>query len=455
MQNLKGLTTKDFKTKGVIIFGRLEIDQHGINDWREVKEVVDFNVSSSLVNLLQRTYALSFSARILNTKDKYSLFDPRADKYKHIRQGKRVRLYLGIKKGNRYEWNWFYGIIDKASFSYDANSEICDITGRDYIAYLQENYLKNLFWGKYYSFSIIPFQEKYSMPSNCKGIYQAWHGYYLGEYRNEQLTLNSQYTYDWEYNHFVWLHPSVPAETGSVYLYYLTPQKIKDVVADLLEEAGLLATSFKQEWKSNSKYMNISDKIIDRVYFQKGTNYLDAINLLSEVALARFYINPDGIPCFRQIPVVYVQSALRLNEYMIRNIEERLDELYNHFLIEGEKRVMKRINLGAYTEGCDMEYDQDAKKYKATIYGFISADGLSSAEDVNPYSILTEKGFKWREAEGTENKVFFYSGSMEMFNSTLTLNPDSFYEWKSYAKNQFGHYIESNWNSIKTKGEEQ
>ncbi len=442
MQDLKGLTIKDFKTKANVIVGKLELDRYGIGDWTELKDVVDFSVSSSLVNFLQKTYAFSFSARILNTQDKYSLYDPRADKYKYIRQGKRVRIYLGIRKDRKYEWNWFYGIIDKVTFSYDANSQICDITGRDYIAYLQENYLKNLFWGKYYSFSVIPNKEKYTLPGDCKGIHQAWY--------TDELTLNSQYTYDWEYNQFIWLHPSIPIENGKVYIHYYTPQKIKNVVADLLEEVGLLSTSFKQQWLN--EYANVGDKIIDRVYFKKDTNYLDAINMLAEVALARFYINPEGIPCFRKIPVIYLRSATRLfdNEYNVKNIEERLDELYNHFLIEGERRVMKRINLGVYSAGYDLD------NTTITFYGAVSADGLSSAREGGTW--LTEKGFIWRKVifedgeasgHGTEQTKKFYSKKMGTFSYSTTLDDNSTYEWKVYAKNKLGHYDETLWETVK------
>jgi len=683
MKNLQGLELSDFEKRGHIILGKAEVDRTGLGTFVELEDVKDFDISSSLVNLFQKTYALSFGITCLNTNDRYSFFNQGASKYSYVKQGRKIRLYLGIRKKdveeiitqegslgevqnfdtqekvessytnlffcsgdyyfftgsslwtgrccngndqntsllfqnvnipkgmkiksakiylqasydhcdvgeiaelkiqaeasdnptaptsvedwqaiqkttasivmtfddgrwpdvypkefsytddissiiqeivdregwesgnsinillgptentdngeqlvidgyspygesvpgltleieyqeeipeikeeidveNEYYWNWFYGIIDKASTSFNANNEICSISGRDYIAYLQENFIKNLFWGKSYSTVTIAFKEKYNMPSDCKGIYRAWSNM-EGEYK--EMSLNSEFTYDWEKNQLVFLYPNVPNENGNLRVQYFTNQKVENVVADLLIESGILGYAEKTSWL-NSNYVTATNKTIDRIWFDKGTPYLEAINLLSERAIHRFYVNSEGMPCFRRIPVLLTENAKRMDnsEFETRLVEERVDELYNHFLIEGEKREMKKINLAVNCMAVEAlvtertgEGEEDGES-SCILVGYVSADGESSDRWVNDFggiSILSSKGFIWQKIDdddigiGAEQKATV-SGISRLGLYILPLQYldfDSRYKWKCWAKNKKGHYAETNWNTFVT-----
>ena len=735
MKDLQGLSLSDFETKGNVILGKVEVDRDGSRNFTELEEVTFFDIQSNITNLFLKTCAKTFTIEVLNTDDKYSLYDKGKSKYDHIKQGRRIKLYIGIQKKeteevitqeesygeiqsfdtkeevqdnytnlmlcygdhyfstglglycgrccegndqytsilfqninipkgmkiasakiylqgayshcgegeigrlkiqaeasdnptaptsvenwqaiekttafstmriddgrwlstypevydytddissvveeivnrdgwqsgnsiniifgpaddcdngeqlniqgyytfdpevwggatleieyqeeipeiteelvvtNDYYWSWIYGIIDNVTTSKSADGEICNISGRDYVAYLAENYLKNLWWGKQQKYDIIAEKEKYDMPTACKGIYRAFlYNESTEEY--DELTLNSEFTYDWEDNQFVFLHPRVPFEnkTGGLWIYYFTPQKVENVVADLLIEAGLLTYSEKQSWLTNSdlvtptgiseserKFLqqtkNYIDYLIayiatleegeekdnwesvlteyetyydnhyttfaltggtyiDRVWFDSGTSYIDAIELLTERVMYRFGVTNLGKPFFKVIPVLLSTTAKRLNagEYMVRNIEDRIDELYNHFYLIGEEREMKRINLGVFANGVEnITTDSVTEKSTATLVGTVLADGKSSANQIKLFggsSIITRKGFKWQKEGEAEQVYSSASSTMGLFTKEITdLDPDTRYSWLVWAKNSLGHYAESTWNTFVT-----
>lgn len=351
-----------------------------------------------------------------------------------------------------FYWSWIYGIIDNVTTSKSADGEMCSISGRDYVAYLSENYLKNLWWGKQNKYNIVAEKEKYNMPSDCKGIYRAFlYNESTEEY--DELTLNSEFTYDWEDNQFVFLHPNVPFEnkTGGLWVYYFTPQKVENVVADILIEAGLLTHSEKQSWLTNSDLVTPTGKTIDRVWFNSGTSYIDAIELLTERVIYRFGVTNLGKPFFKTIPVLLSDTAKRLNdgEYIVRNVEDRIDELYNHFYLIGEEREMKRINLGV------MEHDvEDLTSSGVTLIGTVLADGKTSARQKELFggsSIITSKGFKWQKEGEAEQSWSTTNSDMGLFTHAISgLDSGSRYSWLVWAKNSLGHYAESNWNTFVT-----
>jgi len=676
MKDLQGLALSDFETKGNVILGKVEVDRDGSRNFTELEEVTFFDIQSNITNLFLKTCAKTFTIEVLNTDDKYSLYDKGKSKYDHIKQGRRIKLYIGIQKKeteevitqeesygeiqsfdtkeevqdnytnlmlcygdhyfstglglycgrccegndqytsilfqninipkgmkiasakiylqgayshcgegeigrlkiqaeasdnptaptsvenwqaiekttafstmriddgrwlstypevydytddissvveeivnrdgwqsgnsiniifgpaddcdngeqlniqgyytfdpevwggatleieyqeeipeikeevvvtNDYYWSWIYGIIDNVSTSKSADGEICNISGRDYVAYLAENYLKNLWWGKQQKYDIIAEKEKYDMATDCKGIYRAFlYNESTEEY--DELTLNSEFTYDWEYNQLVFLHPSVPFEnkTNGLYVYYFTPQTVENMVADILIEAGLLTHSEKQSWLA-SELVTPTGKTIDRVWFDSGTSYIDAIELLTERVMYRFGVTNLGKPFFKVIPVLLSTTAKRLNagEYMVRNIEDRIDELYNHFYLIGEEREMKRINLGVFANGVEnITTDSVTEKSTATLVGTVLADGKSSANQIKLFggsSIITRKGFKWQKEGEAEQVYSSASSTMGLFTKELTnLDPDSRYSWLVWAKNNLGHYAESNWNTFVT-----
>jgi hypothetical protein len=228
------------------------------------------------------------------------------------------------------------------------------------------------------------------------------------------------------------------------------------MVADILIEAGLLTHSEKQSWLA-SELVTPTGKTIDRVWFDSGTSYIDAIELLTERVMYRFGVTNLGKPFFKVIPVLLSTTAKRLNagEYMVRNIEDRIDELYNHFYLIGEEREMKRINLGVFANGVEnITTDSVTEKSTATLVGTVLADGKSSANQIKLFggsSIITRKGFKWQKEGEAEQVYSSASSTMGLFTKELTnLDPDSRYSWLVWAKNSLGHYAESNWNTFVT-----
>ncbi|MDD4876864.1 MAG: hypothetical protein PHQ86_07045 [Dehalococcoidales bacterium] len=296
------------------------------------------------------------------------------------------------------------------------------------------------------------------MPTACKGIYRAFlYNESTEEY--DELTLNSEFTYDWEDNQFVFLHPRVPFEnkTNGLYIYYFTAQTVENVVADLLIEAGLLTHSEKQSWLANTDLVTPTGKTIDRVWFDSGTSYIDAIELLTERVIYRFGVADLGQPFFKTIPVLLSTTAKRLNdgEYIVRNIEDRIDELYNHFYLIGEKREMKRINLGVFANGVEeVETDSETEKSTATLVGTVLADGKTSARHIELFggnSIITSKGFKWQKEGEAEQSWSETDSDMGLFTHEITnLEPNTRYSWLVWAKNSLGHYAESTWNTFVT-----
>lgn len=460
MRDLQGLALTDFEKKGLTVLGRAEIDIDGSGNFVELEGVTDFTVNSNITNLFLKTCALSFNLTAENTNDKYSLFDKGSSHYNWVREGRKVKLYVGIRdtEEDDYYWSWIYGIIDQPTTTYSEGVEILSLSGRDYIAYLSENYIKNRWWGKQRKYNIIGEKEKYDMPSDCEGIYKVYLKRAVeGETKFIELTLNSEYTYDWEYNELVFLHPSVPqdSETGGIWVYYLTAQTVENVVADLLIEAGLMTHSEKQSWLGNDYLVTPTGRKVNRCYFEEGTTYLRAIEMLAERTIYRFYVNTSGQSCFRRIPVLLSETVKRLDdgEYLVRNIEERLDELYNHFLLEGEKREMKRINLSVTASNVE-----DIETNKATLVGGVWADGLTSVWEWERTgkgaTKITQKGFKWRKSGEAEQSWYTTNSAMGIFTHTITgLDASSVYEWCVFVKNSYGHFEQTTWNRFTTEAE--
>ena len=669
MQDLQGLTISDFENKANIMLGKAEIDKDGLGDFVELEEVTNFNIQANIVNIFQNTCALSFNISLLNTKDRYSLHDRGASHYGYVKEGKRIRLYLGISQGSQkeifhedniinvlgdtkdasiqkqgsdyyavnaavegdsiyhnpnpdysqiiigqskaasavwyinrgylyfdtsiipegatikkailkirtypgnsyeerdvdiviqngqpdypheplilsdydrskysgnggsvntsdmtfpsvgyteielneigkswiktgngltkfvirtsddineykipeeegytyekipildsdntsypdwrpklyieydyyeypegynytdYYWSWIYGIIDKPDMQYDAAGEICNIRGRDYIAYLSEIYLKKLWWGKNKKYDVIADQDKYDMPSACKGIHRVFLDKTGTRTAFKEITLNSEWTYDWETNQLVFLIPSVPdtSGTGCLWIYYFTSQKVENLIADLITEAGILNASDRYLWLANTNLCTPTGKTVERAWFDSGTNYIRAINMLTETSIYRFYINGEGDPCFKRIPLLSTTiKRIDDTEYLIKKTEERLDELYNHFIIIGEKRIMKRINLSviAYT----------------AIYNLAKTSGKlrGAILDEGGYTI-TKKGFKWQTGSEEEQEWHTTNSSTGYYTHIISgLTPDTEYKFCAFGENTSGQKKQSPWVFFKT-----
>ncbi len=614
MQDLQGLIVSDFENKANIILGKAEVDKDGLGSWVELQGVKNFSIQSNITNLFQNTCALSFNINLLNTKDRYSFHDTGASCYGYIKEGRKVRLYLGarlkptvgseptvidvggngddypypgnmgytlisaknpanatgkltsvevnvavgedmtnvviatfyrpdpigypnnftardsqnvgtlVADGKRtvtvdlnitigdfigiysaetnsyisftegeaeegvwtiegdytscsdqeitladeisiglyatgytietaeetefddYYWSWLYGIIDKPTTEYSEAGETCNITGRDYIAYLSETYLKNLWWGKNKKYDVVADQEHYTMEEDCKGIYRAFLDRTGDGTGFEEIWLNSEWTYDWDINEFVFLKPNVPKEsgTGCLWLYYFTPQTVENVVADLLVESGILTLSEKFLWLNNPLLCTPTGKQIERVWFDSGTTYIRATNMLTEVVIYRFYINGNHEPCFKPIPEL-TGTVKRINdhEYIIKKIEERLDELYNQIILEGETREMKRnwLSVMAYS----------------SVSGLDSTSGkLKGATTDDGGNLIIKRGFIWKTGEEAEIVWNETGGDLGIgyYEHEITgLTPGTDYKFQAYAEDNKGNKAYSVWYYFRTEEE--
>ena len=451
MQDLQGLTISDFENKANIVLGKVEVDKDGLGNYVELLDVKNFNIQSNIVNIFQNTCAISFNISLLNTGDRYSLHDTGATYYNYIKEGRKIRLYLGarLKPGEGdiadYHWSWVYGIIDKPDMTYDETKEICNIRGRDYIAYLSETYLKKLWWGKCKKYNIVKDQEKYSMESDCTGIYRVFIDRTGTGTEFKEITLNSEWTYDWGTNELVFLIPSVPDSDGAgcLWVYYFTAQNVENMVANLLTEAGIMNASEKFLWLANTNLCTPTGKTIQRAWFNSGTNYIRAINMLTETSIYRFYINGEGDPCFKRIPLLSTTiKRIDDTEYLIKKTEERLDELYNHFIISGEKRTMKKMNLSviAYTALYDL------KTTSGELRGAILDNGGST---------LTKKGFRWQAGEEEEQEWYTTGSAIGYYTRIITsLTPDTEYKFCAFGENIDGDKKSSPYVYFRTLPEE-
>jgi hypothetical protein len=450
MQSISPLTISDFDKSAIIILGKAEVDKDGLGNFVELQDVNNFNIQSNITNIFQNTCAISFNIKLLNTKDRYSFYDTGASCYDYIKEGRRIRLYLGARlkptvgELDDYYWSWLYGIIDKPAMQYDETGEICNISGRDYIAYLSETYLKKIWWGKNKKYDIVAEQEHYVMEEECKGIYRAFLDETGAGTEFKEIWLNSEWTYDWDINEFVFLKPNVPkvGGVGCLWLYYFTSHIVENVIADLLVEDGILNISGKYLWLNNPLLCTPTGKEVERVWFDSGTAYIRALNMLTEVVLYRFYINGNGEPCFKPIPGLS-DTIKRIDdkEYLIRKTEERLDELYNHFIINGERREMRRNWLSVMAYSSIYNLTETSGKFR----GAVTDDGGN---------LVTKRGFIWQigeEAEQTWNEAGADLGIGYFEHIVIDFTPDTDYKFQAFAEDDKGNKRYSTWYYFKTE----
>ena len=433
MQNLQGLKIDNFTEKANIVCLKAEVDYTGYGTYIELENIKGFSINSNITNLINRTCSINFTLTVLNTNNRYSFLDSSKECYGYVRQGRRIKLYLGIRlNSTNYYWSWFYGIIDKPKLTYGPREDLCTITGRDYIAYLNEVNLKKIWWGKQTAIDIVSEEDTYAMPDDCKGIYRVFQDStspYNGTGFRE-IYLNSNFTYDWDTNDLIFLHPNIPDYNGTncLRIYYFTTQIIENVVADILIETGILHILQRNTWLSNSDLVTPTGQTIDRVRLSYDIFAIKAINLLAEVAIYRFYINGEGNPVFKPIPSYGdVVKRINDNEYLLRHKEERFDELYNHIIIKGEKREMRRkwLSVRAYSSV------KDLTSSSAIIRGAIT--------DTGGYTV-TKRGFEW-QGEGEALQSWEESGTFGLgyFEHGITgLTPDKEHKFLAWALNSKG-----------------
>jgi len=430
MQNLQGLAIDNFTDKANIICLKAEIDYTGYGNYIALEGTKKFTINSNITNLLNRTCSTNFTLTVPNTNNKYSFLDSNKEYYDYVRQGRKIKLYLGIRKNStNYYWSWFYGIIDKPKLTYGPKEHLCIITGRDYIAYLTEAKLKKIWWGKQTAIDIVSGEDTYAMPDDCKGIYRAFQDStspYDGTGFKE-IYLNANFTYDWDTNDLIFLFPNTPDYSGTncLRIYYFTPQTVENVIADILVETKILHASQRNAWLNNSDLVTPTGHMIDRTRFSYDISAIKALSLLSEVVIYRFYIDGEGNPVFKPIPTYGdVIKRINDNEYLLRKKEERFDELYNHIIIEGEKREMKRkwLSVRAYS----------------SVKGLTSTSAIirGAITDIGKYTVAI-RGFEW-QGEGEALQSWYETGSFGVgyFEHEITgLTPNKEHKFKAWAQN--------------------
>jgi len=393
VQDLKGLATTDFDVKSHVAVGKIKVDTTGWNNFQELPDVESCRISSNLIDEVMLFSAASFTITCLNTDDRYSWLDEGATHYNWLRQGRKIKLYIGIRVSDtNYHWKWITGRIDEPKFTQEAGEEICTITGRCLMRMLIENRMKQVYWGAQRFFNTYDSKDEYPMPAGCTGVRcTGVHRAFLdAKYPYDgtnlkEITLNSGWTYDWTTNIFLLLRNIIPYYDGNnnLVVYYFKSQVPEEVVADILVESGFLREDERISWLANSDYVTPTGKTIDRVWFNKGTTCLEALRLVAEAVQYRFYPDHDGNPIFKPPPTSSAAVKLiTVDNITINNRRELVGEVKNHIIVKGEERKklvkIPTVTTHAATVDVDLEV--------AILYGVMDSDGKGG---------VNRRGFQW------------------------------------------------------------
>jgi len=437
MQDLQGLTINKFLEPNHVVIGKVMVEKDWLGNFEELPDVLDFSLSTTIKNILQRLCAVGFNITALNTNDRYALRDEGASHYDWLRQGRRIRIYAGIKVGeDNYHWKWITGRIDEPKFSESGSKEIVNISGRDYMRMLIESPIKQEWWGKQKLFDTVEGKETYSMPADCKGIYRLWVDIDAKDSSNLlELTEGSDWSYDWNTNKLLFLRSTIPPCDGlsNLLIFYFQTQKVESVIADILVYAGVLELKDRKEWLDNTDYVTPTNKTIDRVVFKKDMRCLEAIRLLLEVVTYRLHPNQDGIFILKPKPPETDPPVQMMSRWDIEEIShgESLDEVYNQILIEGEERIRIEKLLTVTT---DSEVTNDGPN-QFESRGVIEDIGTANA---------TKRGFELGVEHKAKDDFWEESGSFGVGGFThlwTDLVGGKQYFFRAWAKNIQGKFF--------------
>ena len=456
MQIITPLTPLDFEDKSKVIISKVEIDRSGMGDFVELSDFIDWNINTSIGNFVSQFCTVSFSITLLNTGDKYSLTDESKPCYGWIRNGRRVKIYVGMKKSESdYNWQCIVGRIEPPRFSEEAGKNVCVISGNNYMNALASTQLIQTYWGTQLITHTIDDEDEYPMPSACKGVYRAFLDStepYDGTNMKE-IYPGREWTYDWDTNIFMLLYSIKPSYTGSknLIIYYFKRQLVESVVADILIEAGLLRHYDREGWLSDSKLLTPTNTYIDRVWFNTGTSCMEATRLLAEVILYRFDFDYEGNPIFRP-KAQYSTPVKQLSDINleVKNISDTSDEVKNYISVIGEVRS-KLVKIPTVTTQYSTEAVMDGEvqdKTKIKVFGTIDSIGQGN---------VSKRGFQWgisQKAIHSWNGTSYYFsvGTYEHIITGLSLNTDYFYRAWVYSNKQ-GNFF-GQWQNYKTPEEE-
>jgi hypothetical protein len=109
-------------------------------------------------------------------------------------------------------------------------------------------------------------------------------------------------------------------------------------VADILVKAGLYAD---QAAALTDMEYDATGITIDKVWFEAGSTYLDAIRMICERCNYRFYFRYDGVPFFKPIPSSGAAVFTFTSPKQIGSISTYQDrnEIKNRIIIKGMKQA--------------------------------------------------------------------------------------------------------------------
>lgn len=447
MQDLKGLDIDVFSGFSHVVIGKVLVEKDWAGNFEELPDVTDFNISTTIKNIVQRLCAVGFSLTALNTYDRFALHDEGASHYGWLRQGRRIKIYAGVKISETdYHWQWITGKIDSIKFGESGGNEIVNIDGRDYMRILMETNLKCEWWGNQLTLDTEEAQEVYSMPDDCKGVYRAFLDIDARDGSNLiEITEGSDWTYDWKTKEFSFLDTSIPAYDGvdNLVIFYFTDQKVEEVIADILIYAGILNLWERKSWLENTDYVTPTEKTIDRVRFKKGEKCLEAIRLLIETVLYRFRFSEGGIPILKPKPSESDPPVMMVNreDVLVIGKGENVDEVYNQIFITGE--VRERI-IKLLTVSTNSAEDKATDSFKAI--GEIESIGSGNATmrgiELGMEGKVKDDSLSWEGESGS-----FGIGEFSYVFQGLVENTQ--YYFRAWAKNPQGKFY-GRWQGVKT-----
>lgn len=171
-----------------------------------------------------------------------------------------------------------------------------------------------------------------------------------------------------------------PAPANNLVIYYFTSTPMEDVVARLLWYAGVCdpttdlpyanEPAAKARMVAQAEYAATGINI-DKVWFDPGTNCLEAIKLICERCDYRFYFKYDGSPIFRPKPAAGGAVFTFVDPKDITSITTYQDqnEIKNRVVIKGIKRAdawTKEETMPSYLTG---EAADDGAGGSIELYG--------------------------------------------------------------------------------------
>lgn len=368
MQNIAPLITDDFKNKFNIVIAKVMIDIDGNGNFQELPDITNFSISTNIENEVSRFCAYSFSLTCLNTDNRFSPLRSDSNYFDWIKQGRRIKIYAGLQKSisgcqfdisdfdegffdaggtEDYHFQCILGRIDNYKLNRQGRQNICNVNGRDLMRILLDYklYFPNTYWGTSQTFNTVNGQTNYNMNTDCKGIYIAYLDS-ISPYDGSHL-IEIYRGQEWGYveadNEFAFLTGYVPLfdGTNNLVVYYFQGNLIEDIVADILLNADIFAEATERSNWLVSDYVKAIAHVLNRAWIEAGTNALEAIRLLAEAVQYRFYFDYEGNPVFKPKPSYTLNAEVDTFEdssIVTEDVEENIDEVYNHIIVIGEKR---------------------------------------------------------------------------------------------------------------------